>query len=116
MSIHKATLIGWKKSKKRIGYFHPVFTYIDEDGIKRTYIRAKGMERTPFSSQKKYFIIRGFCETYEMTERNPFKKMIFAAIALTMLITLLVSRWFFLCELIASVLFGIIMRALKIMK
>ena len=79
-------IIGFKKSKNKIGHYHPIFKYQDDCGGIRTYTRAKSMEITPFTMDKNYIICKKEFETYEMSERQLSPRVYFLALRILFLI------------------------------
>jgi hypothetical protein len=86
MQWYRAKIVSYKKSKRHMGYYYPVFEYEDNYGVTRRYIRQKKIEKTPFTSTKKYWVCRKGFEVFESSERRLSPFVYFLAIRLLLLL------------------------------
>lgn len=70
MRKYEAKIVGFKWSRKKMGYYYPIFEYIDGEGETKQYIRRKGIEKTPFIEREKYYICEKKGRKYERTEKK----------------------------------------------
>lgn len=102
MRKYKAKIVGYKWSPKRMTSYKPVFVYEDADGIERKYIRRYGMEKTPFTEARSYYICKGKNGTYEKTEKHLSANFLFLCTKLIALICSMIFPNLALCFFCAS--------------
>jgi hypothetical protein len=105
MRVYKAKIIGFKKSKNKIGYYYPIFEYKNRYGEKRRYTRKKCMERTPFDQKKTYTICKKEFGTCELTEKQLAPITYFLAIRLVMsAISLIIPAYFYVTIFVNTII------------
>jgi hypothetical protein len=92
MRVYKAMIIGFKKSKNKIGHYHPIFKYEDICGNERTYVRQKSMEITPFTIDKNYLICKKGFKTCESSEKKMAPRVYFLILRLFLLAIALINH------------------------
>ena len=87
---YKAVVVGLKWSPKQMSKYRPVFSYEDEYGETKQYVRRKSMERTPFSENRSYIIVKDKNGTYESTERKLSDRFCFLCLKALMLLATII--------------------------
>jgi hypothetical protein len=92
MQYFKANIVCFKKSKRKLGHYYPVFEYEDQYGVSKRYIRQVSMEKTPFVMDKTYVICKKGFQTFEKGEKIIPKSLIIFTLRICFLIIAFVNR------------------------
>jgi hypothetical protein len=113
---HRAWIIDFKKSKKRMGYYYPVFEYANEDGMTRQFISSICREKTPFTICQPYRLRKIGYGVYEKEEMQIAPRCYWTAFALILMIVSLFGLRLMLSSICIAVLAISINNVCKILK
>lgn len=112
----RAWIVDFKKSKKRMGYYYPVFEYKDNDGLTRNFTSSICREKTPFTISHPYRLRKIGYGVYEKEEMKIAPRCYWIVFASILMIISLFGLRLMLSSLCIAVLAISINNIFKILK